>query len=535
LRARAYDAAGNVSPVSGVLVTVSDPPGNGDTYASPSGVDAGNSVCSQANPCRSIAQAAALAPANKTVWLMNGDYTGVTQPGPIAIPAGLTLRALTPGLAGIGQQVVLQGSATVVGVVIRRNGFGDFGSIAASAGNVTLDGVKAVGYSANGSGFPAVLALSGSVHATMTPGGIADYADLLAPAGQNVSIFATLAGNAWFTVNGGTFAGAKLGGADGVSGAFNRGAFNLAGSSKLELNNVVLDVDSSGIFMFGDATQVALNNTQLRAGVNTGTGYGIYAAKGTPQVTLVDSSITGFENTYSRGSVGLYVGAFSHPGAAATLTTSNSTIGGADVGVFVTELAASPSSLTWTGTDTTVSGNLFGGVVCRDACSVDLTGGAISGNGTQIAMFASGGPVFHGGLWMAMAAKNYFLRLRNVQVVDNRSVSGPNTDTAFNSGVTIGGSASSGFDLGSLGTPGNNVFAGNTTGAQTSGLNVGVAPGVTVRAVGNTWIANTQGADAAGHYVLGSGPCGASSCNLGGTSSPGPNFRVTSGTLRLAE
>ena len=69
-------------------------------------------TCSQANPCRSIAQAAATAQANKTVWLMNGDYTGVTQPAPIAIPAGLTLRALTPGLAGVGQQIVLQGNGT---------------------------------------------------------------------------------------------------------------------------------------------------------------------------------------------------------------------------------------------------------------------------------------------------------------------------------------------------------------------------------------------------------------------------------------
>jgi hypothetical protein len=35
-----------------VLVTT---PSAGDTYASPTGVDVGNTTCSQANPCRSIA------------------------------------------------------------------------------------------------------------------------------------------------------------------------------------------------------------------------------------------------------------------------------------------------------------------------------------------------------------------------------------------------------------------------------------------------------------------------------------------------
>ena len=68
-----------------MLVTT---PAAGDTYASPTGVDVGNTTCSQANPCRSIAQAAATAQANKTVWLMNGDYTGATQPRRSRFPPG---------------------------------------------------------------------------------------------------------------------------------------------------------------------------------------------------------------------------------------------------------------------------------------------------------------------------------------------------------------------------------------------------------------------------------------------------------------
>jgi hypothetical protein len=523
--AKAFDAQNNstTSTVVNVLVTT---PSSGDTYASPSGVDVGNTTCSQANPCRSIAQAAATAQANKTVWLMNGDYTAVTQPVPIAIPAGLTLRALTPGLAGVGQQIALQGSATVVGVVLRRVGFGDWGSIAASSGTVTLDGVKAVGNSASGGGFPAVLALAGSVHATMTPGNIADYADQLTPADQGVAIYATLAGNAWLTVNGGLFGGAKLGGADALYGGYNRGAFNLVGSSRLDLNNVVLNVESGGIFMYGEATQLFMSGSTLHAAGNVGPGYGIYAAKGTPQISLVNSVVSGFD----RASVGLYVGTSAQPGVQATVTASNATLTGNNLGAYVIP-GATASSLTITGSTVGFVGNTHGGIVCLDACNVDLAGADLSDNATDSTVDT--GFTFYGGVWMGLPNKTYQLKLRNAQIVDNKSSAGNNANASDNSGVTMAGNASSVFDLGTAASPGNNLIQGNTSSAQTSGLNVGVAAGVTVNAVGNTFAPNVQGANAQGRYQLGTAPCSAASCNL--TTGAGPNYRITSGTLRLAQ
>ena len=528
--AKAFDAQNNntTSAVVSVLVTT---PSAGDTYASPTGVDLNNTTCSQANPCRSIAQAAATAQANKTVWLMNGDYTGVTQPAPIAIPAGLTLRALTPGLAGVGQQIVLQGNGTVVGVVLRRNGFGDFGSIAASAGTVTIDGVKAVGVSTMGSTFPAVLVLSGTAHATMTPGNIADYTDELPPAGQGVSIYATLAGSAWLTVNGGLFGGVALGGSDGVNGAFNRGAFNMVGSSRLDLNNVVLNVESSGIFLFGEATQVNLTGTLVHAAANIGPGYGIHAAKGTPQVTLVNSTISGFDNAYTHGSVGIAIGTFAQPGVAATLSTTSSAITSNNLGVQVNDNGSSLSSLAWTGTNTSVAINTHGGIVCRDPCNVDLAGGELSENATNDP--AANSNMFHGGVWMGLATKTYQLKLRSMLIVDNKSTAGSNANSSANSGVTMAGNASSVFDLGTAASPGTNLIQGNTSSAQTSGLNVNVAAGVTVSAVGNTFAPNVQGANSQGKYQLGTAPCGVSSCNV--TTGAGANYRVTSGTLRLAQ
>lgn len=528
--AKAYDAQNNSTTSSAVSVLVTTP-STGDTYASPTGVDLNNTTCSQANPCRSIAQAAATAQANKTVWLMNGDYTVATQPAAIAIPAGLTLRAMTPGLAAVGQNIALQGNATVVGIVLRRNGFGDWGSIAANNGTVTIDGVKAVGNAAMGSGFPAVLVLGGTAQVTMTPGNVADYSNELVPVGQGVGIYAMLSGSARLTVNGGLFGGPVLGGADPISGAYNRGAFNLTGSSRLDLNNVQLNVDSSGIFVFGESTQVHLNASVIHAAGNTGTGYGIHAAKGTPQVSLVNSTISGFDYYYTHGSAGIVVGTFAQPGVALTLTTTNSGITANNVGVFVSDGGSPPSSLAWTGTNTSVAINTHGGIVCRDACNVDLSGGEISENATNDP--AANAVTFSGGIWMGMAAKTYQLKLRNMIIVDNKSTAGSNANSSSNSGVTMAGSASSTFDLGTAASPGNNLIQGNTSSAQTSGLNVEVAAGVTVSAVGNTFAPNVQGANALGKYQLGTAPCGASSCNV--TTGAGANYRVTTGTLRLAQ
>ena len=126
-----------------------------------------------------------------------------------------------------------------------------------------------------------------------------------------------------------------------------------------------------------------------------------------------------------------------------------------------------------------------------------------------------------------------FLKLRNVQVLGNKSLLGGNSNQPGSSGVTLTGNLGSMHDLGTSVSPGGNFFAGNTTGSETTGLNVDVGLGTIVRAVGNTFIQGAQGAGAQGKYQLGTSPCGAFSCNL--TTGIGANFRITSGTLQLAQ
>ena len=531
--ARAYDAANNIATSTPVVISVTDPPGNGDTYASLTGVDAGNASCAQATPCLTIAKAASLAQPNKTVWLHNGAYTAATQPLPINIPTSLTLRAVNAGLAGVGQGIVLQGSGSVVGVVIRRNGFfaGDQGYIQATSGTVVIDGVRVIGSAFSANGAIAAIALSGTAQATMTPGNIADYTDQLTPVGQGAAAYATLTDSARLTVNGGLFGGAALGGSADLYPK--TGAFTLSGSSRLDLNNVVVGVDSYGVVMNGGATQLFMTSSTLQANANSGFGAGIHALTGTPQITLVASSISGFAAGSSRGiSVGP-VGNVSLPGVAATVSLNGSSVIGNNVGIWVSD-GTTPSSLALTGNNVAISANTFGGVVCLAVCNLDIAGGEISQNGTQNPALV-GSFTFYGGVWLGSPTKNYFLKLRNVQVVDNKSLLGGNSNQLGNSGITMAGSAGSGFDLGSALNPGGNIFAGNTTGSETTGLNVAVAPGITVRAAGNTFIPGTQGANVQGKYLLGTAPCGSSSCDLTSAASGGANFRISSGVLRLAE
>ena len=94
-----------------------------------------------------------------------------------------------------------------------------------------------------------------------------------------------------------------------------------------------------------------------------------------------------------------------------------------------------------------------------------------------------------------------------------------NTKVANRTGVLVRGA---GADLGRVGEPGNNAFAGNGN----TGLAFENVLGINATAAGNTWNPSVQGADANGlypHQVL----------SPQSPNADGPNFRVVKGT-RLA-
>jgi len=101
-------------------------------------------------------------------------------------------------------------------------------------------------------------------------------------------------------------------------------------------------------------------------------------------------------------------------------------------------------------------------------------------------------------------------------------------------GVSVSGDARSLFDFGSLDSPGNNLFQANNLGLHVGQANLvfALGPQALVKAVGNSWDANQQGADSAGHYSV-----GAASVGLLVSNGDGPNYAsdaANAGQLLLA-
>ena len=148
-------------------------------------------------------------------------------------------------------------------------------------------------------------------------------------------------------------------------------------------------------------------------------------------------------------------------------------LSGGSTGLIV-ENGATATAATITGSNLAVKNNYFGGLFCIAACTLDLAGGEVSGNGTTIPDLA-GGYGFYGGVWLGASDKVYSAKLRNVSVINNASLSTGNTNTAENSGITLAGTAASSYDLGTPASPGGNVSPATRPATRPSGINVRVA------------------------------------------------------------
>jgi hypothetical protein len=146
-------------------------------------------------------------------------------------------------------------------------------------------------------------------------------------------------------------------------------------------------------------------------------------------------------------------------------------------------------------------------------------------NGTAIELASAGGATvtLNGGeiknvqgAALRLTSGSFNTRLRSV-VISNTGIS------QGDGAIALFGDAASVYDLGTAAQPGGNTILGNN--ASRPGLRVGAASGVTVNAVGNTWVGGQQGASAGGTY----------SGNVLVTGGSGTNHTVTSGALRLSQ
>ena len=128
-----------------------------------------------------------------------------------------------------------------------------------------------------------------------------------------------------------------------------------------------------------------------------------------------------------------------------------------------------------------------GGSVVIDGASFNNDGTVVGGTGGNVVIrntSITGAPSY--GLYIGSGMS---FKMRNTYVAGN----------AY--GITIS-DASGGVDLGTASDPGGNTILDNRNYSNSSGYNLGGSWGSTniVQAVGNTWNANLQGSDGAGHY-----------------------------------
>ncbi|MFO0751257.1 MAG: DUF1565 domain-containing protein [Myxococcota bacterium] len=521
LVAIAYDAAGHASATDPVAIDVSEP--DLRRFVSPSGDDTNNTACARAAPCKTMLRAANLAAGQYDVILTNGTYDTQNQGGStVTLPAGTRLVAESVGQAVVKVALVVSGGS-VSGIVIDRTAPNAAGNaqIRVTGGVEAISAVAFKG-SYGGSGTSEGLRVMGSASATLTPGGVADYtADTLAlgnTAGQTP--FIRVQDTATFVVDGGRFGGPGLGAASTIGANGAGAAMVVQNQASLTLRGATLSFKAVAAALMNDG-QLHLEDSALSCN-SAGTNMAMIhlqsgAAGGTPRLFMSGAHLdgAGFTGTYG---IRVYDAATS-----AVIALDASIIEGGRVGVW------NSGTLTLTATDSTIRQNPYGGIKCDGGCSIDWRGGAISGN-------AGGGTLAtpYGGLWLGSATAVNHLTLRGATITGNKGVVGnPNIDRNDNSGIVLKGAAGSSFDLGTAADPGLNTIRDNTQGAATASLWLNSA-GVIAYASGNTWDASVQGTDAAGHFVLGTAPCGASApCDA--VSGGGTVFRVNAGTLRLIE
>jgi biopolymer transport protein ExbD len=499
--AAAFDAANNQTTSNPVTVNVSAPAANEVFVNAASGSDSNPGT--PAAPFKTLAKAFTTA-GGGTVWLQNGAFTPTTEgvSNPFigrTVPAGTAIKAVSDGGVSIGFTLQFPNGGSISGVNFDVS---SAGRVLASGGTLTIERPQWVKLGT--SNLDHGIVASGTAQVFLDPKGVATHN--YAPVG--VSGFATVADSAELTVNGGVI--------DRNTGAALASAFRVTHGAKLTLANVTIANTAlawasanPAIDVAGFTSAVTLTNSTIDLGNQGGpcilqdAGAGPVA---TPSITLQGATL----KNCNGGGMQLREGT-------PTVVATNSTI--------ATGALANPAVL----------GAIVAGQIGFDGSAnlygrpnVTLTGVSISGNGLGVSLNNGGTLAVNGGAIDAgtqiavnlAGAKPYALTVRNA------TIKGADA-------LRLAGDGTSSFDLGTLAAPGNNTLTATSTRVRVS-----VAANVTVSAVGNTWAASVQGADAQGKYTTASSACnGANPCDV--TSGTGLNYTFTNAgagaKLRLAQ
>ncbi len=438
-----------------------------DVYVDPAaGLDTNGGT--SASPFKTIGRAFTVVPAGSTVWLADGTYLAAAEGNKVlAIPDGTTLAARNAGLAVLSAiGFTANGASTgIAGVVFASGATLTAKNTAIATPTLTLTGVLFTSTSSAAS----TLAVGGNVHATVSQ---TSFSGNLPYGTLTISEAATL------VMTGGTIDAKGTG-----SVAFGGGVVTATGTSNVTLDGVTLkNVLATGIVAGGNNAA-----TPLKLTLRNGTTLDAVGCNGTPGAcgaivigANANVTIDGSEVKNSPGS-GLCVRA-SGVTSNVTVTVQNAAKFTNDVRAITSEPGSgqSFSVATFKIAGATFASNSSAAIYWEGTGSFDIGATTFSANGIGMQV------------WSTPSVK-----LRN-------NVFAANTTYAFFASSV---SAVLPLDLGTTASAGGNTL----TSATGTGLYLSLPSAPTIDAVGNTWNANAQGADAAGHYPAGTtiaGPVG---------------------------
>lgn len=458
-------------------------------YVSPTGVD--TNAGTMAAPLKTISKALSKAAANDTVWLLDGVWDASVDPklavataGPctidtgLVVPTGVTLAAVNARQATI--RVTGSYGVCLRGGILKNIHFhrptGQGGQIdVRGVGNVIEGSTFSGVYGCGGSGWEAAVYVDDAAKLTFSGG------DLIDSASDGL-------GCQFLTVRGASEVNVKQMKINSGKAAITSGSGTIivVDNSRVRLSGVTLtNVATAARGMGLGVGHVVLDmGSEIRGFSN----YGISVRGVGATIALTDSAIKnngigiGVEYGYSGGAV---------------IEASNTLFDANRLGVHQGTGTTAEVRLR----NTRVINHTQAGIQMGTSAKLDIEGGEISANAQEGVSVTTGAP------------GTCNVKLRNAKITNNGNV-----------GVNIVCYSGSVADLGTLLSPGANTFTGNAVGVALT------AGGFVATAVGNTWTPSVQAADALGKYSA----VGAAA-KVEVTSGMGVNYRVTTGTLRLAE
>jgi hypothetical protein len=460
---------GTKSWVGSLAVTVSGTTARTFFVDPANGSDANNG--SQTKPFKTLTKALTKARAGDTVKLAKGSYTKNVNGDifPVLVPAGVTIVGT---LASNGaKQSFLSASSSAAGetgltfagdATVRDLELDVFGpAIFADKGKLTLSNLNLI---LNRTGVD----LRGSAQATLT------NANVFMSNGQQ-AVAATQ--QAQVTTNGGRITG------DGSNCGKGAVGLNLRDAAQATVDHTTIENVPGRALAMGATSKATVSFTKIKR-------------------TFPDGCFPGFGTVEVRNSASL-----------ALRSTTIQGIGGSNA-VGIDALTDMPLTL-----ETTTVEDFSGtGISMRDpgkAVQLVLTD-ASNVLRNKIGIDASRAPNVHVDISDGvLSGTNGTILAANVKIRRSFVLGG-------NIGLLLSGMNA---DLGTVADPGGNTIRVNPANTVGSGLRISDnLAGLVVKAVGNTWTPNVQGADSQGHYLPGT------QVNTSTPFGEGPNFDLSAGT-----